>query len=582
MLTRRFISSIFAVALLLALTPATWAQGKGFKDVVKHLQTNYRAKKTKIPMLGLANFAVKIIRPAGVKGFKVAVFEGQDFSPRAGEVPFLSVMRQAYLPNKGWKPLVQTNSKRDGALQRAFIFFKENKKDVEVAVTTLSENEAAVIEVKFSPDKMVAFLDNPRIMGISLGKSLRGQMDNSIAGAMSGNINTGRPTPSPRTPSEPTGNSITVVDRTGTPVTGNSASPTVAVNVNQRIVLKAPADPSANDENNPPVSALPVAALNAAAANDTTATASASAKIAPVVVEPKDPNAIRIETRLVNLNVRALNKTGLPITDLKPEDFQVYEDEAKQEVAHFKPVNAPVNLLILLDMSGSTQKKHKTMIESVRKFIDLLPANDKMSIVAFTRRYYRLSTFTSDKAVLKTAVEKISKIQGGTAYYDAMVEALKDLNHLGDVRKAVVVLTDGEDESMFGSEPTGFSFQQMLDHAAESDVTVYPIYFSGADTGRALNMVFGGPQRDWNSDRRTQARKQMQAVADQTGGEVINAQAEENLAAAYARVAEELHTLYSLAYSPDKLKHDGSFRKISVSVSREGALAKTRKGYYDK
>jgi VWFA-related protein len=71
-------------------------------------------------------------------------------------------------------------------------------------------------------------------------------------------------------------------------------------------------------------------------------------------------------------------------------------------------------------------------------------------------------------------------------------------------------------------------------------------------------------------------------VADQTGGEVINAQAEENLAAAYARVAEELHTLYSLAYSPDKLKHDGSFRKISVSVSREGALAKTRKGYYDK
>lgn len=571
MITRRLYSLAFAITLSLLLAPATWAQGKGFKDVVKHLQTNYRAKKTKIPMLGLANFAVKLIRPAGVKGFKVAVFEGQDFSPRAGEVPFMSVMRQAYVPNKGWKPLVQTNSKRDGALQRSFIFFKENKKDVEVAVTTLTENEAAVIEVKFSPDKMVAFLDNPRIMGISLGKSLRGPMDNSIAGVMSGNMNAGnngRPAAKPRTPSEPTGSSITVVDRTGAPVTGNSASPTVAVNVaaNQRLALKAPTDPSANDENNPPV----------------IATDAASDKIAPTVVEPKDPNAIRIETRLVNLNVRALNKTGLPITDLKPEDFHIFEDEAKQEVAHFKPVNAPVNLLILLDMSGSTQKKHKTMIESVRKFIDLLPANDKMSIVAFTRRYYRLSTFTSDKAVLKAAVEKISKIQGGTAYYDAMVEALKDLNHLGDARKAIVVLTDGEDESMFGSEPTGFSFQQMLDNAAESDVTVYPIYFSGADVGRAMNLVFSGPRQDWNSERRTQARKQMQAVADQTGGEVINAQAEENLAAAYARVAEELHTLYSLAYSPDKLKHDGSFRKISVSVSRDGALAKTRKGYYDK
>ncbi|MBI1766539.1 MAG: VWA domain-containing protein [Acidobacteria bacterium] len=571
MFTRRLASFALTSALLLALTPATWANGKGFKDVVNHLQTNYRAKKTKIPLLGLANFAVKVVRPAGVKGFKVAVFEGQDFSPRAGELPFMSVMRQAYLPEKGWKPLVQTNSKRDGALQRAFIFFKENKKDVEVAVTTLSENEAAVIEVKFSPDKMVQFLDNPRLMGISLGGSLRGQTNNTIAGTLSGNLNTARPAAAPRTPSEPTGNSITVVDRTGAPVMGNTVAPTVTVNTNQRLALKAAAEPRANDQNNPP-----------SAATDAAMTDAASAKIAPAVVEPKDPNAIRIETRLVNLNVRALNKTGLPITDLKPEDFQVFEDEAKQEVAHFKPVNAPVNLLVLLDMSGSTQGKHKTMIESVRKFIDLLPANDRMSIVAFTRRYYRLSTFTSDKAVLKTAVEKISKISGGTAYYDAMVEALNDLNHLGDARKAIVVLTDGEDESMFGNEPTGFNFQQMLDRAAEADVTVYPIYFSGADTGRALNLVFSGPSLDRQNDRRTQARKQMQAVADQTGGEVINAQAEGDLAAAYARVATELHTLYSLAYSPDKPKHDGAFRKISVNVSREGALAKTRKGYYDK
>jgi VWFA-related protein len=74
----------------------------------------------------------------------------------------------------------------------------------------------------------------------------------------------------------------------------------------------------------------------------------------------------------------------------------------------------------------------------------------------------------------------------------------------------------------------------------------------------------------------------LQAVADQTGGEVVNAQTEGDLAGAYARVANELHTLYSLAYSPDKLKHDGLFRKISVKVTRDGALAKTRKGYYDK
>jgi VWFA-related protein len=300
-------------------------------------------------------------------------------------------------------------------------------------------------------------------------------------------------------------------------------------------------------------------------------------------LEPKDPNAIRIETRLVNLNVRALTKAGLPLVDLQPADFEIFEDEVRQEVAHFRPVNTPVNLLVLLDMSGSTQKKHKTMIESVRKFIDLLPANDKMSIVAFTRKYHRLTPFTSDKRLLKAAVERIKDIRGGTAYYDAMVEAMTDLNKLGDVRKAIVVLTDGEDESMFGQEPTGFSFEQMLERAAESDVTIYPIYFANTDQYQKLGFVFGGnPHWNRQSDRRTVARKQLQAVADQTGGEVVNAQTEGDLAGAYARVANELHTLYSLAYSPDKLKHDGLFRKISVKVTRDGALAKTRKGYYDK
>ena len=175
-----------------------------------------------------------------------------------------------------------------------------------------------------------------------------------------------------------------------------------------------------------PQRALPAASANlretklTTASDNTELAAPATATDIPTL-EPKDPNAIRIETRLVNLNVRAVNKAGLPLTDLKPEDFHVFEDDAKQEVAHFKPVNTPVNLLILLDMSGSTQRKHKTMIESVRKFIDLLPANDKMSIVAFTRKYHRLTPFTNDKGVLKIAVERIKNISGGTAYYDSMV-----------------------------------------------------------------------------------------------------------------------------------------------------------------
>src|SRR5262245_54591184 len=104
-LARKTILSIFAIALLFSLAFNAQAKGKGFKDVVKHLETKYGAKKVRIPLLGLANFAVKIIRPAGVKGFKLAVFENQDFSMREGAEPFEVVMRTAY--DTEWQPLVR-------------------------------------------------------------------------------------------------------------------------------------------------------------------------------------------------------------------------------------------------------------------------------------------------------------------------------------------------------------------------------------------------------------------------------------------------------------------------------------------
>jgi len=72
-----------------------------------------------------------------------------------------------------------------------------------------------------------------------------------------------------------------------------------------------------------------------------------------------------------------VDKAGQPLTDLKMEDFVISEDGVKQDVSHFKPVNAPVNVLMLLDLSGSTQKKRGAMIEAARKFIDTLPPQTK-------------------------------------------------------------------------------------------------------------------------------------------------------------------------------------------------------------
>src|SRR5215468_7486854 len=163
----------FAIMIALLVTPSFFvlAKGKGFKDVVKHIETRYGAKKVRIPMLGLANFAVKLIRPAGVKGFKLAVFEDQNFSACPGAASFDTVMRESY--NKDWQPLVQVSSKRDGA-SHTFIYVKSSGKDVQFALAALDNREAVVLEVKFNPDAAARFLENPKIMGVPLGKSIRG------------------------------------------------------------------------------------------------------------------------------------------------------------------------------------------------------------------------------------------------------------------------------------------------------------------------------------------------------------------------------------------------------------------------
>ena len=552
-------AALFALLLALLLAPGftAHAKGKGFKDVVKHLEKNYQAKKTKIPMLGLANFAIKLVRPAGVKGFKLAVYEDQDFSAREGSPSFDAVLRDAY--NKDWQPLISLNSRREGNT-RTYIYAKYSGKDAQFAVLTMQEREAVMLEVKFNPDAAARFLENPKIMGISLGNSVRGNNSGTVAGvgtirnrngggAKGAVIVNGQPVDTTPGIPDPAGTA------SGTTPDNNASSANVG---NGQPVARPALNGAANDENNPPAP-------------------STDAKLSP----PKE-DTIRIETRLINLNVKATDRAGQPITNLKPEDFSIYEDGVKQQVSHFKPVNAPVSLILLMDLSGSTKQKRDGMITAAKRFIDALPAQDRISLVAFTRRYTQLADFSTDKVALKKAVEKIKKIDGGTAFYDATWQALDQLRQIPDARKAIVVLTDGEDESLISNRDTKYNFDELLGRASEEDVTIYPIYFKAGQHLNKLNVLFGNGSLLGVNDKVKTARNQLDELAAQTGGEVFSAQREGQLEEAYQRVASELHTLYSLAYAPDKLKHNGEFRKISIKLERPDAVAKTRKGYFDK
>ncbi|HJQ24279.1 MAG TPA: VWA domain-containing protein [Blastocatellia bacterium] len=286
-----------------------------------------------------------------------------------------------------------------------------------------------------------------------------------------------------------------------------------------------------------------------------------------------DDGAIKLNTRWVNLNISATDHQGKKVTQLKREDFVILEDGVPQEIVHFAPVDAPVNLVLLLDLSGSIGSKLKAMKKAANRFVDSLKDNDRMAMAVFTSRFKLVADFTGDHKRLKDCIDHIKHPGGGTALYDAEWKTLDLLRGIQEARRAIVVLTDGVDSSFRPDDDDAGSthrFDELLTRAAEEDTTIYPIYF---DT-----------EADWvhhySRENYTEARQQLRSLAEQTGGAYFAARRIEDLDGVYRLVAEELHALYSLAYAAKDTRKDGRFRAIKLKVNREGIVAKTRRGYF--
>ncbi len=308
--------------------------------------------------------------------------------------------------------------------------------------------------------------------------------------------------------------------------------------------------------------------------------------------------AIHLKTNLVNLNVKVTDNTNRPIIDLTKEDFVILEDGIQQDIAFFQPITAPVNLVLLLDFSGSTQDKRKILLKAAKKFIEALNPDDQIAVVGFTRKFHLISNFTADRKLLRKRIDDTDNIGGGTGYYDAMWKTLDLLRTIKDTRKAIVVLTDGVDSSLYKNRgsysylATDHSFEQLLDRASEEDASVYPICLNTLkppSDGGFLGRLLGGDDKGYREKYYLEekklydlARQQLETIAEATAGTMFTANREEDLVGVYQRVAAELHLFYSLAYSPKKEMGSGEFRKLVIKAHREGAIAKTRRGYFAK
>lgn len=293
--------------------------------------------------------------------------------------------------------------------------------------------------------------------------------------------------------------------------------------------------------------------------------------------DDSDDGTIKIDTKLVSLNVSVMSKDGRAISSLKDNNFQVFEDGVLQQIEHFEPVNSPFNLVILIDLSGSTIDKIDVLRRAVLRFIDVCKPNDRIAIVTFTRSVQVVCELTNDRQLIKQRLQYMSMPKGGTAFYEATWFTITQMfKQVEGQRNAVVILSDGVDNSISVTYPmpTRVTFDQILRKVQEMGVLIFPIYLDTEKDNVSQMIEEPGSY--------VIARKQLGALAESSGGVYFKADRPDNLEGVYEKVAADLRTLYSISYYPTNTNRDGTWRKLKVKVDKADLAVRTRRGYYAK
>jgi VWFA-related protein len=293
---------------------------------------------------------------------------------------------------------------------------------------------------------------------------------------------------------------------------------------------------------------------------------------------PQEPvqsgQTIKSQVTLVNLFATVRDKNKRIVGDLKQEDFKVQEDNQDQKISFFsKEVALPITLALLLDTSGSEQDMLGAIQEAGSAFLHrILRKGDEALVMSFDSDVDLLSDFTDNRAQLDRAVRRArinipsggsiggnpgpigSRQITGTALYDAIYLACSEKLNTEAGRKAIVIVTDAQDE---GSK---VKLEEAIEAAQRTDTVIHILLVA--------DPRFGG--------NASVAHK----LAEETGGRMIAVRSEKKLLEAFDEISEELRSQYTLGYYPTNTARDGKFRKIKVETNNHDLKVLTRKGYY--
>jgi Ca-activated chloride channel family protein len=342
--------------------------------------------------------------------------------------------------------------------------------------------------------------------------------------------------------------------------------------------------------------------------------------------EVDEGDVIRTDTQLVSVPAVVTDASGRPLSNLKAENFRIIEDGQAQTIANFGTTETPFEIALLLDTSGSTRDDVALIRSAANTFIEALRPGDRVGIVSFNQQagfgnpvaaVEVLTPLTGDREALRTAIDNLGASQG-TPYYDALERVADGIFHdppKDDVRgrRAVVALTDGVDSSSnsdfvnakmklaragiacyFIQVNTEDFVEDRLMKDCQDDgqlslskrqIERYrKLFFPKAKEENFNSFCQMGPFERMSISRELYnlARREMNDLARGSGGRSFEAATLADARAAFARVAADIGTQYSLGYYPTNKARDGKFRSIKLEVRglREKTQIRARDGYY--
>lgn len=260
-----------------------------------------------------------------------------------------------------------------------------------------------------------------------------------------------------------------------------------------------------------------------------------------------------VSVQIVQINALVSDRGGTFVSGLTPSQFRVLEDGRPQKILHFAAEEAPLEIVIAVDISASMTSAIEELKRAVRQFIEKLKPTDQVTLIAFNEETFVLAQREHDRAKLNEAIDRLT-VFGGTTLYDVIIRSLELLSRQPG-RRSLIVFSDGEDQSSQASFAT-------VDRALRS-------------TDATLFMVALGRGREVADLRET-----VQALAEPTGGRGLFAETPADLDEAFAELLNELTHQYLIGYESTNTARDGAWRKLAVEVPGTNFRIRARQGYY--